>query len=131
MISESATSSARLRFARLRLRSVPFVLLILLVSTSSRGEMGVAAKGEKVFHSDCAKCHALRSDVTGMRGPHLEGLFERRYGAVEGFPYRMVWIDASPRWTAEQLDKYLAIHGRADAEGRAALIEYLARATRR
>lgn len=89
-----------------------------------------AAAGKALFESDCANCHTLRKDDPPKRGPHLENLFNRRYGAVEGFEYRMVWTDADPTWTPEELNKYLDIHGRFGVEGRQDLIEYLKQATK-
>lgn len=91
---------------------------------------GDAAQGRKTFEARCAKCHSLDPGASGLRGPHLARLFERRYGAVEGFPYRMVWTDANPLWTREHLKSYLEIHGLLEAEERANLAEYLFEATR-
>lgn len=88
------------------------------------------AAGKAIFDGDCANCHTLRASETAKRGPHLENLLQRRFGAVEGFPYRMVWTQADPRWTPKHLDDYLVIHGRADEAGRKALIDYLIIATR-
>jgi cytochrome c len=87
------------------------------------------ATGKALFESDCANCHTLRKSEPAKRGPHLENLFNRRYGAVEGFDYRMVWTEADPTWTPEHLNNYLNIHGRFDTATRADLIEYLKRAT--
>ncbi len=90
---------------------------------------GDPAEGRKAFEEKCAMCHSLDPAEQNLRGPHLAGLFERRYGAVEGFPYRMVWTAASPRWTRRHLDDYLDIHHLPDPAARADVIEYLAEAT--
>ena len=82
-----------------------------------------------MFTSLCAKCHSLDSTELGRRGPHLSGLFQRRYGSVEGFPYRMIWKDADPVWTKENLDDYLEIHRIPEPDERAHVIEYLFEAT--
>jgi cytochrome c2 len=88
------------------------------------------AEGEKLFRNYCAECHSLNPAEPGKRGPHLAHLFERRYGAVEeGFPYRMIWKDADPVWTKENLDDYLEIHRIPEPDERAHLIEYLFEAT--
>ena len=89
-----------------------------------------AAEGRKVFDDKCAKCHSLDATASGYRGPHLAGLFDRRYGAVEDFHYRMVWPEADPTWTPEHLSNYLEIHHLPDAEARAAVIEFLVEETR-
>jgi cytochrome c2 len=92
---------------------------------------GDATEGRTVFEANCAKCHSLDPTVPGYRGPHLAGLFDRQYGAVEDFSYRMVWTDANPRWTREHLNNYLEIHLLPDAGERADLIEFLFEATRK
>ncbi len=92
---------------------------------------GDAANGRTIFDTRCAKCHSFDPSASGKRGPHLAGLFDRRYGAVEGFPYRMVWTAANPLWTREHLNDYLEIHGVFEAEDRDNLVEYLVEATRK
>lgn len=89
------------------------------------------AKGRELFTSKCTRCHSLDPAEAGKRGPHLSGLFERRYGSVEGFPYRMVWPDADPLWTRRDLNNYLEIHLIPEADQRADIIEYLFEATRK
>lgn len=108
-----------------------------LAAVSLAGTIGIqiahaadARNGQTLFESDCANCHALRQDEPAKRGPHLENLFNRRYGAVDGFEYRMVWTEADPAWTPEHLNNYLNIHGRFDVTGREDLIEYLRQATK-
>ena len=108
------------------LRATASTLALLAVIGTANAE----TSGRALFEGDCAACHTLEADVPAKRGPHLEGLFQRRYGAVEGFPYRMVWKKADPVWTDKELDNYLFIHGRYDAPDRAILIEYLKEATR-
>lgn len=92
---------------------------------------GDAAEGHTVFDAKCANCHSLDPTTPGNRGPHLAGLFDRRYGAVEGFHYRMVWTDADPLWTREHLSNYLDIHHLPDEGKRADLIEFLFEATQK
>ncbi len=104
--------------------------LFLLVAPTLASAAGDAAQGRQVFADRCAKCHSFDPADTDYRGPHLAGLFERRYGAVEGFPYRMVWTAASPRWTRRHLDDYLDIHHLPDPSQRADVIEYLAEETK-
>ncbi len=107
----------------------PIFALVLLCAATYSADAADATPGKALFEADCANCHTLRSDEAAKRGPHLQGLFTRRYGAVDGFPYRMVWTQANPVWTAKHLDDYLVIHGRYDAPDRALLIEYLNQAT--
>lgn len=103
--------------------------LALLVAAALPALAGDAARGEALFGQYCAKCHGFDPAATDKRGPHLKGLFERRYGSVEGFPYRMVWPDADPVWTEAQLGVYLEIHRIPEPDQRADIIAYLKRAT--
>ncbi len=104
--------------------------VLAFVALALPATAGDAAKGRADFETRCVKCHSLDPTTSGYRGPHLAGLFERRYGAVEGFPYRMVWTDANPLWTREHLNNYLEIHGVFEAGDRANLIEFLVEATK-
>lgn len=107
--------------------------LLLSVLWLSAAALSTAAAdtllGREVFIAECARCHSLDPEEPGKRGPHLAGLFARRYGAVEGFPYRMVWTEADPLWTEAQLDAYLEIHRLPEAEARAQVIAFLVAAT--
>ena len=102
----------------------------LVVSAALAGPVaaGDAAAGRRVFDANCAKCHSLDPAVPDMRGPHLAGLFDRRFGALD-FPYRMVWTEADPLWTRAHLDNYLEIHRLPDPAERADVIEFLFEAT--
>ena len=86
---------------------------------------GDAKVGRQVFDAYCAKCHSFDPARADKRGPHLAGLLQRRYAAVAGFPYRMVWPQADPVWTLEQLHAYLEIHRLAEPAIRADLIAFL------
>lgn len=65
---------------------------------------GDAAKGEKVFRK-CKACHAV--DGKNKVGPHLDGVFGRAAGTVEGFNYSQAMKDSGITWDAESLAKYL------------------------
>ncbi len=97
--------------------------------TASTQVPGDPAAGRQVFEAYCAKCHSLDPKQAGKRGPHLSGLLQRRYAAVEGFPYRMVWPLADPVWTPGHLDGYLEIHRLAEPGLRADAIAFLVAAT--
>ena len=103
--------------------------LLVSLAVSLPVAAGDAAKGRSYFEDRCTKCHSFDPSDSGKRGPHLAGLLERKYGAVEGFTYRMVWTDANPLWTREHLNNYLEIHGVFEAGDRDDLIEYLVEAT--
>lgn len=106
------------------------LLSVILLATIALSTAGAdTLRGREIFIASCASCHSLDPEEAGKRGPHLAGLFERRYGAVEGFPYRMVWTEAEPHWTKAHLDAYLEIHRLAEPEARAEVIEFLVLAT--
>jgi cytochrome c len=110
----------------------PLALMLVLVSplgAASAQAAGDAAAGRKAFEAYCARCHSLDPTERGKRGPDLAGLLQRRYGAVAGFPYRMVWPQADPKWTPAHLDAYLEIHRLAEPQVRADVIAFLVAAT--
>lgn len=115
-------------FEKDRMKSpIPAGLLLALITASPA--VGDALRGREVFLDNCATCHSLDPKVAGKRGPHLAGLFKRRYGAVHGFPYRMVWTEADPLWTSAHLDAYLEIHRLPEPGHRKQVIEFLQVAT--
>ena len=118
-------------------------------------------RGATLFNQKCSYCHSLSKrsrpklavpkrrpgtefSVSGepdvdwpveigpdKRGPHLQGLFARAPGAVEGFPYRITLETDSPTWTEADLDYWIYNHARLVEAERADLIAYLRQATGR
>jgi cytochrome c oxidase assembly protein subunit 11 len=61
--------------------------------------------GRKIFATACAECHELdRSKI----GPPLAGVFNRKAGAVPGYPYSAALARSGIIWSATNLDKWLA-----------------------
>lgn len=90
-------------------------------------------QGRAVFAKRCSGCHSLDVD---KEGPRLRGVFGRKAGSVEGFPYSdavrnsgLVWDENHlNRWleNPEQMVKDTNMEFRvADAAERAALIAFL------
>src|SRR5689334_8571493 len=91
--------------------------------------------GAQLF-GQCAACHS--TDGTNGLGPTLKGILGRESASVPGFAFSGAMKRAHLRWTAEQLDAYIAnpqavvpgnampYAGMTDGEQRAALIAYLA-----
>ena len=89
----------------------------------------------------CWSCHDLTGDALKV-GPPLRGLFGRKAGAVEDFPYSPALSRSSLHWDAQNLHRFLGnpqatIPGNrmlsppiSDAGARADLIFFLERATR-
>lgn len=70
---------------------------------------GDAAAGEKVFRK-CKACHAVGEGAENKVGPVLNGVVDRAFGAVEGFSYSDVLMEAAAEgkaWTPEELDAFL------------------------
>ncbi|MBS0125345.1 c-type cytochrome [Thetidibacter halocola] len=71
--------------------------------------IGDASRGEEAFRQ-CRGCHQVGPGAENRVGPHLNGIFGRRAGSIEGFDYS----DGMDRahadgmvWTIERLDAYL------------------------
>lgn len=86
----------------------------------------------------CANCHALDARSASRSGPHFEGLWGRRVGAVEGYKYSGALRDKSFTWNEKTLfdlfdkgpDKFLPgtkmpVQRVPDKEQLANLVDYL------
>jgi len=65
---------------------------------------GDPGKGEKLFKSLCAVCHALGSHGTG---PALKGVHGRESAKAEGFSYSGALSGKGGKWNDKTLDKWL------------------------
>jgi cytochrome c oxidase assembly protein Cox11 len=63
-----------------------------------------AERGQHLFASQCAACHALDSM---KMGPPLAGVVGRSAGSVEGYPYSSALLHANVVWSAATLDRWL------------------------
>ncbi len=82
---------------------------LLWGGVSPAEELGDAARGEAIF-ARCGQCHDIGSEARNRIGPHLNGLFGRRAGSVEGFDYSPGLVRAQSDgmvWDARTLDAYL------------------------
>lgn len=85
----------------------------------------------------CGACHPTSTDGASAMGPNLRGVFGRRAGTLSGFGYSAAMRAAQIQWDREALNAYLespqakipgnmmAYGGMADANERAAIIDYL------
>jgi len=64
------------------------------------------ATAESLFRRSCNSCHVVEGPG-GQVGPHLNELFGRRVGGVEGYNYSGVLRAGEERWTPELLREYL------------------------
>jgi len=70
----------------------------------------LVAKGEKVFKK-CKACHAVGDGAKNKSGPHLNDVFGRAFGGVEGFKYSRVFQDANAEgrvWDEANMAEFLA-----------------------
>ena len=65
-------------------------------------QSGEAAKGQRVFNTQCKSCHTVEKDGAQATGPNLHGLFGRKAGTNAGYAYSdamknsgIVWDDAT------------------------------------
>lgn len=66
------------------------------------------SQGQVVFVRECAKCHQIGPDAKNRIGPHLNGLFGRKAGSVEGFKnYSEANRTANFVWTEDLLRQYI------------------------
>ncbi len=64
-----------------------------------------AIHGRQLFYERCAACHALDGNKAG---PALGGVFERTAGSAPGYKYSLALGNADLKWSADNLDSWLA-----------------------
>ncbi|MBV0912778.1 c-type cytochrome [Anianabacter salinae] len=121
-----------------RFSLVAVVACLAQVATAAE-EIGDAERGEALFRQ-CQSCHQIGPDATNRVGPHLNGVFGRTAGSVEGFRYSKAFERAGSKgleWHIDTLGSFLenpkaivpgtrmSYRGMADAQDRADLIAYM------
>lgn len=102
---------------RPRVFANPFQVIALVGLMAGQGfmpasadEIGDPQKGQAVYEKECAQCHQIGDGARDRIGPALNGIYDRRAGANEGFKYSkaMTRMGADGlTWTLETLDAYL------------------------
>lgn len=89
------------------MRGLPAALALALAATCAPAPAAPppSVAAGKVVYERCLACHALAYDRTGPR--HC-GLFGRRAGTVEGFPYSDGMRRSRIVWNEKTLDLFLA-----------------------
>lgn len=102
-------------------------------------QAGNPQTGASLFRQ-CAACHQVGKTAKNRVGPHLNGLFGRPAGSVDGFRYSVAFQRAGAKgleWHADELDVFLenpksivpktrmSFRGLKDTQARADVIAYL------
>jgi cytochrome c len=108
-------------------------------SVAFAAPLGDAKRGEALFR-DCSACHQVGPEARNRVGPHLNNIFDRKAGSVEGVNYSkgLTRMGADGLvWNFETLDAYIdnpkalvsdtrmAYRGMKDPTDRADLLAYL------
>jgi cytochrome c len=64
------------------------------------------ARGKQLWRQ-CGVCHRVGPGAVNVSGPHLNGLFGRQAGGLDGFPYSDALRDADFTWTPDALEAWL------------------------
>lgn len=83
-------------------------LLISPIAAAEAAE-GDPARGEKLFRA-CVSCHEIGPNARNGVGPHLDGLFKRSAGSLDGFKYSSAMKTRGQEglvWNEATLDLYL------------------------
>ena len=62
--------------------------------------------GERVF-AQCRACHQVGETARNVTGPHLNGLFSRTSGSVEGYAYTDANKNAGITWDEASFREYI------------------------
>ncbi len=94
-------------------RQLQLLLLVTIVTFSPRvmlsDETGEASRGQQVY-MQCRECHEIGNGATNGIGPHLNQLFGRVAGGIDGFHYSPSFINARAEglvWNVDSIAAYL------------------------
>lgn len=84
------------------------IAALLMMPTLASAQEGDVAAGETVFKK-CSACHNVETDKNKV-GPHLQNIFGRQPGSLEGFKYSnaMVEFGQGKVWDDALMTEYLA-----------------------
>ena len=84
-----------------------FVTATALLLASATGSLAQdAASGEKIF-AQCKACHQIGANAKNAVGPHLNGLFGRKAGTVEGYSYSPANKNSGIAWDEATFTDYI------------------------
>jgi cytochrome c len=79
---------------------------VILIFSPALVQAQDAANGEKVF-SQCRACHQIGPTAKNAVGPHLNGLFGRTAGTVEGYNYSPANKGSGITWDEAVFKEYI------------------------
>jgi cytochrome c len=85
-------------------RTICSALSLLALAASAQAQD--AAAGEKVF-AQCRACHQVGETAKNAVGPHLNGLFGRTAGTVEGYNYSPANKNSGLTWDEATFREYI------------------------
>ena len=126
--------------------AVTGIMIVVLMSAVSvnatAGENSGDPQRGKYLGYTCYTCHYIGEGMVHHTGPNLYGMFSRQAGTAPGYEkYSTALKESGIRWTASQLDQWLAnprdwlpgttmiFTGISDPRQRADLISWLEQAT--
>lgn len=96
--------------AFLALRAIAFsTLAVVFMTLPAAADQAAIERGAKVF-TKCKSCHRVGQGARHSAGPHLNEVFGRQAGSLEGFRYSKSIIRMGAEglvWNHEKLDLYI------------------------
>lgn len=125
---------------KLRVNLLPCLAAVCFAQAAAATDIGDEKRGADLFRRNCASCHQIGAGAVNRIGPHLNGIFDRKAGSIEGFRYSKDMLRQGAdglSWNFENLDVYLEnpkslisktrmnFRGLKDPQDRADVIAYL------
>ncbi len=85
---------------------IALIVPAILVFSPALVQAQDAANGEKVF-AQCRACHQIGPTAKNAVGPHLNGLFGRTAGTVEGYNYSQANKGSGITWDETVFKEYI------------------------
>lgn len=94
----------------MRLSAAVAVLGLGVAASASAAPIGDPEKGAAIYARECAACHQIGEGARDRIGPHLNGVFGRRFGGLDGFGYSRPMKrmgNEGMAWDLPRLDAYV------------------------
>lgn len=84
-----------------------FILTLGVIAASTSQSLAQSAEsGERVF-VQCRACHQVGEGARNLVGPHLNGMFGRKSGTIEGYNYTPANKNANITWDDATFREYI------------------------